>query len=1446
MMTSLLSTLQAYVPVDRRLALARQESLPDRVLGSALFADVSGFSALTGALAKELGRQSGAERVLDYINPVFEALITCLYDYRGSVIGFAGDSITCWLDGDDGRRALACALSMQESMSHFAVATTPGGTQVKLSIKIAVAAGPARRFLVGNPELGLFDVLAGATLERMAAAENLAGRGEVVASKEVVENLGPALEVMEWRVEVDGGRFFALVGGLNIPVPLTPWLPLPEDALQLEQVRPYVDPLVFRRMQGDSSTDAGVNASYLAELRPAVALFMKFSGLDYDGNEQAGERLDALIRRVQGVLACYGGTFIQLTVGDKGNFLYAAFGAPFAHLDDAARAVGAALELSTLADELPGIEAVHIGVSQGLMRVGAYGGRQRCTYGVLGDNVNMAARLMSKAEPGQVLVRGQVAEATAYLYHYVDLGWMQVKGKEEPLKVFAALGRQDAFQQTENGDNPIARRLAAFHGRPLVGREDILASLQQTLASVRSGNGILLRLQGQAGVGKSHLAAVFSQQAAAAGWQVVYAPCESSQRSIPYHPWRAALIELLALPPAAPHTWPAVLAAHFADRPNLALRLPLLGDILSASLPENPLTAHLEPRLRREMLFSLVVEILRSQAGEQPVLLVLEDAHWIDEASAALVLAVGRALLGLPLLLFWLQRSALTDETPTAPGLERLPSFSDIELGDLAPAAVRQLAQSQLGGAVSALLEALLTTRAQGTPLFTIELLDALRQSGSLQQTETGWDLSAAAFNALLEADCLVKVYGAWHMRPDPPLGAARLELPDSVHAAVLAHLDRLPEEHKLSLKAASVIGRSFDLPLLQAIHPASPDFAVLHAQLEMLQQQGLLHQESSAQPPRYAFAHNTTQEVAYQTLLFAQRRTLHAHTASWYEAQLGDGLSLSGSLESLSLDTPAAAQAPLLAYHWGQAQNSECERLYTWLAGQQAARRYANESALRCFSRGLELTSASQIVDRCALYLAREQIYEFTGQRAAQAADLSALQALTERLFSTPESFAASAARLAAIALRRALYAKLTGEYTAALQLTDEAFRFAQQAGDLPQQALSAQRRGEVLWRQGDLPAAREQLEDALALARQADALRLQADIQNMLGLIAKDRGEYPPAQSCYEQARQIYRQVGDLLGQAKIENQLAFIYLRLGAHEKARAAYEQALNLYCQLGHREGESMALGNLGYLIEEQGDYMNAIAFYQQSLQISRQLGDQRRQATNLNNLGYAFARLGQYENARHSFEQAVRLTQELGNRRYEGMYLASLSLLYHQLGEQQAALEAGEQSLSITLDIGDRSTQAAVLACLGHVHAVLDQYSQAGQVYQESLALYRELDLPTMTTEPLAGLARLALAQNQPAAALAHVEPIWQHLQTANLDGAEEPFRIYLTCYQVFAANQDERAAAVLFIAYDLLQQRAARIPDEATRRSFIEGVAAHRQLEEAYRGLAGQIYAMP
>ncbi|MGE3308930.1 MAG: tetratricopeptide repeat protein [Limisphaerales bacterium] len=1133
-----METTSAYIARDRREAMARGIALPGRARGTAVFADISGFTPLTEALTQALGPRRGVEELTGHINRVYDGLVSHVHEFGGSIIGFAGDAITCWFDGDDGLRAAGSGLAMQAEMRRLPEIRMAGADPVSLALKVGIAAGEVRRFAVGNPEIQLLDVIAGKTLAEMAHAANSARKGEVVVTATVAARLENAAEIGDWRPSPEAADRCGALGRLLRPVPPAPWPPSPN--LPETLVRPWLLPAVHQRL----GTGQG---EFLTELRPAVALFLKFGGIDYDLDDDAGIKLDGFVRWIQGVLAPYEGFLHHVSDGDKGSYLYCTFGAPIAHEDDADRALSAALELRCPPANLGFEPRPQIGISQGTLRTGAYGGVARRTYGVLGDEVNLAARLMEPAGPGQALVSERTRDAVGDRFAWEAFPPIKLKGKARPVAVFRLIERRSHER---------LRQFESAQDRPMVGRKAELERFAGLLARVRSGQGQIVEITAEAGMGKSRLALEVLRMARERGFQTLGGQAQSFAANTSYLPWWGvwrAFFDLGENDGLAAQA--AALASQLLGMNSLLLpRLPLLGAVVNLAIPENDTTRSLDAKLRKAALEGLLVECVRHRATLRPLVIILEDAHWLDPLSQDLLEVVARSIAYLPVLVLLAARPPeVGRESP--PAWRALPHFTAIPLGELNADEAEELIRLkliELGGADQAPNPDVihrLVERAQGNPFYLEEIINLLRDEGR---------------------------------NPNDPRAWEGLELPTSLHSLILSRMDRLSERQKPTLKVASVIGRVFDPGTISAIYPSlrEPDVRQDLTELERLE---LTAQERPEPELAFIFKHVVTQEVAYETLPFATRARLHGELGLFTEKRHRNS-------PDQHLD--------LLAFHFDRSELEDKRREYLLKAGAAAQARYANAAALSYYRRALPLLpSEERITPQVSIGRVLETLGDWPAAAEAYQAALHLAESHNDR--------AAQARCLTALA---DLHRK-RGDYPESTRGLDAARALFREVGDAPGVAQTLHIAGSVAAQQGAYDQARALYLESLETRRAHSDDAGVASLLSNLGIIAWFQGDHPEARRLYEESLAIRRRLGDRWAIGNSLNNLGLVVRDLDDPEGARRLLEECLTINREIGDRWSIANSLGSLADIALSLGDHSGAQDFLAENIRINRDLGD---------------------------------------------------------------------------------------------------------------------------------------------------------------------------------------------------------------------------------------------
>ncbi len=1021
------------------------EAKAERIEAAALFVDVAGFTALTETLAKR--GAAGAEDLTRLLNAYFSRLIDAVMDRGGDIVKFAGDAIVAIWPSDAEeplaravRRAALCALDVATRLNDFEVAEG-----FRLRVKLVVGAGELTASRLG----GVFDrwelLIAGDALRQLGLAGDHARPGDAILSTEARALLGDDAAGEE---APDGALRLHALAGAEPPPKASPAPPTPASAAAM---RAFVPAAARTRLElGEMG--------WLGELRPLSVLFVNLPDF---GVETPLDQAQAAMRAMQLALYRFEGSINKMSVDDKGASLVAAFGLPpLAHADDPERAVRAAITLREGLEAL-GLHA-WIGVTTGSAFCGVVGSERRREYTIMGDIVNLSARLMAAAKGGKTgpAVEGGMlvdapTRAAARRLRFETLEPVMVKGKADPVEIFRPLAPETRIEAV-----PADARRAVR----IVGRAEERAKLKSFVARLaETGAPARLLLLGEGGLGKSRLLQEAARLAGEAGAAALVGGGDPIEAHTPYRAWRTVFAALLD-DPSAPDD-DARCAAALARLPAEAEAVrdaPLLEAVLPWGWRDNEATANLSGPARAARTRALLLRLLRA-AATKPLLLVLRDAQWMDSASLALLRAAADLDAPIGLLVSARSAEAAEDAGDWAEFLA-MPGLGRIELGPLDPAAMAELVRRRLGAKrVAPALSDFLVERAEGNPLYAEELALSLRESGVVEVAEGEARIAAG--------------------REDP----SGWRLPATMEGLIAARIDRLKPDEQVTMKAASVIGRVFEEDALARVHPEEHEVAALHRHCEALARLELTPPVKTGSilglPPTrsaWKFKSSLLKDVAYGRMLFSQRRELHRRMAEWIEIAAG-------------ADPEAAA--PLLAFHWGRAAEDQAPEPAAAMkavgAGRTAARRAQRLHALR------------EAIDFFGQALTLLRRLPESPERDRE--ELSLLLELgpclvAARSFSAPEvkeCFDRARALSAATGERRPLFDALRGlwqvrvgegKYARARDLAEEAARLAQAEGDPSLEAEAQRLAGFGAFWEGAFADAAERLEAAAALGSRTE----------------------------------------------------------------------------------------------------------------------------------------------------------------------------------------------------------------------------------------------------------------------------------------------------------------------------------------------------------------------
>jgi adenylate cyclase len=1275
------STIATYLPrllVEQLLQERLQSPWLRWLEGSLLFADLSGSTALAERMSV-LGRE-GTELVTEFLNQLFDQLLQVIHAHGGDLVAFGGDALLVFFgDTQHPHTAIRAALSLQQAL-HGYVREVPGVGVFPMHLHIGIETGKIAFVSAGVAEALNYSVV-GEAVNGVAAAESLAGPGEIVAGPRIAAALhtdieGEIVGAGSIRItRLHGSQTQILPPSELLQPDAVPLRAIPQILDDLDRLNAYLPNVLAARIMADPQ-----RPQIEAELRPVTVLFAQIVGLEQLAeqlpSEPAAQAVQAYIGSMQEIIEQFGGVVNKLDVADQGIKIVAIFGAPTAYEDHTERAARSAIamrdKLQVVQSQIQTITNTHhlhapieqsglhqrIGINLGTAFAGNVGNASRKEYTVMGDAVNVAARVMSAAAWGEVWCSAAVEQAVEARMQCQDRGAIALKGKAQPLQLFQVLAERDT---------PVIMNDSGI----LVGRAEELARLEHLLQQAIASQGGAIRVVGEAGVGKSRLAAELLSRARIAGVRIIAAACFSYTSSIPYAAWGEWLKAYCGIVSGDND---AVRTARLSERlrdlgAGMEEWLPLLGDLVRLDIPETSLTRGLDPQLRQARRFDLIERMLRHAASQGPVLTFFEDLHWADPISLDLWRRLTINLGDLPVLLFGLHR-------PTPALAEGSDQAQIIELRELSASESIELAD-QLAGDNDLPLPYVqkLVERAAGNPLFLAELIHAV-------VAERG----ASGDQATLALE----------------------DLPESLNGLLLSRIDRLDEISRSTLRVASVIGQRIPFGVLQSIQPN--DQRALIRQLARLDSEEMTVLEKVEPERVHVFRHALIQEVAYQSILFARRRELHRRIGEYLERRYGSDLD---------------DYYGLLAHHYRLSDRPDKAVDYLLKAGHAARVNYANEEAIQSYRWALEALNGDDA--RPESWEARDALAEvFEGLGRYEEA--LAQHALIIQSPGVSADIARRAHR------KRGFVHEKQGLYAMALEEIDRAMTIATSgvAGISPL-ALPRTYADLALVRQrlGEYDAAIAACEAGLASVRLHERTRwddlIEADLHSILGGIFGMRGDYARCQYHFERCLAARSAAEDLAGVCAVQSNLGYLWQLQSQYERAIEYYQiaeataQKIELpYVLTTVRVNAADALLKLGRLREAEQHGMSA-------LQLASQLNAQHMTAQIHNTLGIVWFYQGRYDAALESYLEAQHIHRSLGSVYEEGDALINISLVHNALGAYQPAYQAAQQALERAEAIQSQRLKAEALIAHGEAARLVGNWAEATHAAAAALTLAEQL-----------------------------------------------------------------------------------------------------------------------
>lgn len=1059
----------------------------------------------------------------------------------------------------------------------------------------------------------------------------------------------------------------------------------------------------------------------------------------------------------------------------EGDLVIALFGFPVAHEDDPERAIRASLDMMNLMPEVNNVLltklkkktdiGLHMGINIGTVVVGEIGSKEKKEHTIMGDAVNLASRLKDVAKRGEIIVSEPIFRTSRYLFDYKALKPVSVKGIDEPLKIFRPMRLKE---------NPEPKRGVQGLYSPMVGRDEELKLLNNTVERLSKGKGGVFFILGGAGLGKSRLLAELKKLITnnRPSITILEGRCLSYGDTLIYWPFLQILenfFEITEDDSRKIFQEKLIKKTKEIFPDNWGELIPYLGYLFSIRFADefDEKVKYLDAKGLKIQIMASVRKLLDALSRIQPLLLIVDDYHWIDSESLELLEFIFSSSFAgdrgeyaaaddadtLPILFLGLSR--IEKDTLCFKTKGRLKKFLGDDFQEIV---LKPLEENTSNKLIYNLLDVpgfpegfkdKILQKAEGNPFYLEEIIRSLIDSGILYFSS-----------------------GVWHLVTSGKFDFSTLKIPDTIQAVIATRLDKLEQDVRDVLQMAAVIGRNFYGPILERL--CQLDSLMLTVHLATLEDYEYISEHKKKPELEYIFRHPLFQEVTYNSLLKSKRRELHRKVGEHIENIYKD------RLDELT---------DLLAHQYANSDN--LEKAVEWLvkAGKKTQDRYANDEAIKYFQQLISIINEERLEgkenDLCLAYEALGDIYSLKGEydpalksyeemcnnawanniiKARSKRKIAyinyqlhsqydkALQSLEKAENLIAGSSVEEMVEKVEIYILRGTIYRIKGDMERAAKQGEMALNIADELMHLKQidekivtklRAVAMNKFGYVYHDQGNYNRSIEMYQKAYEMAEAIGDKREIAVSCNNLGIVYKDKNEYDKAIELFQRCLKITKKIGDWGLEGAVYINLGTVYTDTGEDEKAVELYQRYLDISEAIGDIHGIGLAVNNLGIVYKDRGEFDKATDFYKRFLKISEEIGSKPGIATASSNLGNVYCDIGEYEKALELHETHLRISKETGDKIGIAAANANLGVLYQELGEYEKALESLNKSLKICEEAGEKQGKGFVLTSLGIVYLKIKEFEKAGENLAKAETILEEIGDKTALIEVYINLAQL-------------------------------------------------------------------------------------------------------